>query len=444
MENRNKMRENIMNVGKVENEIKLSSVINSQLKMINIDNREEIVTKILLVCELAGIETGESVRFEMLDDYYDTEIDYLDQNKFSLRKRSQTLPSQKEGEFYLTVKSSCFLKDVVGIARNEFNERYDNEAELDRTIANASKIAEIIMEKFDINLPIHGALIKRLTIKNSRTSIPIATAKADYTLYLDKYYFFVPRIADYSEYNYEIEIEKIDGLIGNDKQLADLHNALKTLFNYTDSEASKYKTALKWSRNSTETMPQVFVVMFDIVGYSLKPARWQKNNIQLLNRSLKQAIKSVFKTEKGFAYLPTGDGLILILDDYFKEVLPLCYVTQNIIKKENEFLTGDEKVEFRIGLNAGYVFKYSDINGSLNFAGDAINMVERVTNIGDTWHILATEEFHNRARDMNVSWFGSLYDIGEYTIKHGKKIRVYNIYNNNANAGNPSTPKKTD
>ncbi|MDR1231089.1 MAG: CYTH domain-containing protein [Spirochaetaceae bacterium] len=430
---------------KVENEIKLSSVINSQLKMINMDNREEIVKKILFVCGLLGIKTEESADSELVDDYYDTGDGYLNQKKFTIRKRAQTPQPEGNRQIYLTIKSPSPHKDTVGMARNEYEDVYD-EAELDRIISDTGRIVEIIMKEFGENLPINGKLSNQLTIKNMRTCIPISTDTDRYTLCLDKYYFFSlhsPDIRDYSEYRYEIEIEKNDGFIGEDQQLAKLHGALKELFDYTDSDSSKYKAALEWMRNPAEAMPRIFTVMFDIVGYSKKSAALQKNNIQLLNRSLKQAIKSVFGEEHRFVYLPTGDGLILIMDNYFKEILPLCYHTQRIIRDTNSALFGDEKVEFRTGLNVGNVFKYSDINGSLNFAGDGINMVERVTGIGNAGHILATEEFYNQAKDLNVTWRNDLHGIGEYTVKHGKKIKVFNIYNREAGTGNPHTPEKT-
>jgi class 3 adenylate cyclase len=431
-----------MNSKKVENELKLLSDTNSQLKMINMDNREEIVKKILFVCGLLGIKTEESADFELVDDYYDTGNGYLNQSKFSIRKRAQKSLPEGKRQIYLTIKSPSPRKDTVGMARYEYEDVYD-EADLDRIISDAGRVAEIIMKEFGENLPINGKLLNQLTIKNMRTCIPISTDTDAYTLCLDKYYFFSPHTRDYSEYKYEIEIEKKGGFIEEDRQLKKLHDALKELFSYADSELSKYKTALDWAQNPAKAMPRIFTVMFDIAGYSQKSATLQKNNIQLLNRSLKQAIRSVFGAEHRFVYLPTGDGLILIMDNYFKEILPLCYQTQRIIRDTNPALFGDEKVEFRTGLNVGNVFKYSDINGSLNFAGDGINMVERVTGIGSAGHILATEEFYNHARDLNVAWRNDLHDIGEYTVKHGQKIKAYNIYNREAGTGNPHTPEKT-
>jgi hypothetical protein len=439
----NDKKEEFMDGKKIENEIKLSLAINWQLKMINVDNREEIVKKIVFICEMLGIRTEDGENFEMLDDYYETRNHDLEQNKFSLRKRSQTSLSKNERDFFLTIKSPTPLTGTEGMVRYEYEKKY-GKAELDRIISDTEKIVEIIKKEFGTNLSLRDKLLHQLTIKNMRTSIPLFTDTACYSLCLDKYYFFSPYIPDYSEYKYEIEIEKPDGLIGEDHQLKKLHIALTELCNYTDSKMSKYKTACKWLQNPTETMSLKFTVMFDIVGYSLKSASLQKNNIQLLNRSLKQAIKSDFGTEHQFVYLPTGDGLILIMDKYFEKTLSLCYQTQKIIKNENATLSGEEKVEFRTGLNVGHVFKYSDINDSLNFAGDGINMVERVTGIGNAWNILATEEFYSHAKNMNVAWLRDLYDIGEYSVKHGRKIRVYNIYSNSAGTGNPCAPEKIE
>jgi class 3 adenylate cyclase len=264
------------------------------------------------------------------------------------------------------------------------------------------------------------------------------TAVAEYNLCLDKYYACTSKL--YSENQFEIEIERQDGLIEDDEQLDNLHDAIKVLFDYEESIDSKYKNARKLIGDGIDDMPRRFAIMFDIVKYSLKPSVNQKNNIQLLSRSLKKAVKSIFRTDERSVYLPTGDGMILILDKFANEIPELCYEVQKIVKNKNEGLIGEDKVEFRIGIHAGDVFKYSDINESLNFAGEGINTVERVTAIGDSWHILATENFY----DYFINLTGrrdDFHDIGKYSVKHGRELKVYNVYNDEC--GNQSTPVKT-
>ena len=190
-------------------------------------------------------------------------------------------------------------------------------------------------------------------------------------------------------------------------------------------------------------MTQVFTIMFDIVCYSQKPAAIQKDNIQKLNRSVKKAVNTVFGSNKHIPYLPTGDGLIIILEqDAAASIQHLSYQVQHNMKETNAILSHDKKVEFRAGIHVGNVFKYSDINDSLNFSGDGINKVERITSIGDAWHILATDDFYKYVRDLDKAGSKDFNFIGDYEDKHGNTLKVYNIFNNEVNIGNPQTPSK--
>ena len=418
----------------IENEIKLKSVVNSHLEIINIENKEEIKAKLLFTCKLLGISIAPEKELEMTDEYYDTADDYLGNKGYSLRKRTEKSKDTCVSQYFITIKSPHPAQNTVGLARNEWEQKF-NEEEANTKIADTNEIVTIIKDDFGDQLFIPGELVRKFTIINARTCIPITTNVAQYTLCMDKYHFFFPS-GIYSEYQYEIEVEKQHGLIERDDMLEKLHDAIKVLLNYTDSSYSKYKTARNWKKQ----MDQIFTVMFDIVGYAMKPADIQRSSIQLLNKSLKQAIRTVFQTSERIVYLPTGDGMILIMDNYADKIPKLCYQVQEIVKKENESLLDDKKIEFRAGINVGNVFKYSDINDSLNYAGDGINKAVRVTDIGKAWHILATEAFFNYTRDLNTASSKDFHDIGEYQVKHGEKIKAYNIYNHEIGSGNPTKP----
>lgn len=419
----------------IENEIKL---VNTQVKMITIENKAEIKKKLLSICELLGISMGAEKDLEIEDEYYDTVDGYLENNGFSLRKRTE----KTEGvfEYFITIKSPHHARNPIGLARNEWEHKYDK-AELNAIIIDTKKITAIISDKFCDKLLIPGELARKLTIKNGRICIPIKTEVAEYTLCIDKYYFFSSGDG-FSEIQHEIEIEKQNGIIGRDDQLKKLHNAIKVFLNYDDSRDSKYKKASNWVKDPMHGILQKFTIMFDIVRYSMKSADIQKNSIQVLNRSVKEAIRTVFLTDERISYLPIGDGMILILEKYADKIPKLCYQVQENVRKQNEKLLNDRKIEFRTGIHVGNVFRYSDINDSPNYAGGGINKVVRVTGIGDAWHILATDDFHNYIRDLNTAYAEDFHDIGECSVKHEEKIRAYNIYNQEIGAGNPVRPEK--
>ena len=425
----------------VENEIKLTSSVNTQLKLINIEHQQEILKKILFICNnLLGITNKTPEIVEITDEYYDTPDNYFGINGYSLRKRTQK-QEKRENKYFLTIKSPHPAQNSTGLVRNEW-ELERTETEIENIIANEDKVADIIAEEFDSKLSISNKLIRMLTIKNTRTYMHINTNVASYILSIDKYYVY-SATGDYSEYQFEIEIEKEEGLIESDEQVRTLHEAIKLLLNYEDGDKSKYKKASKFAKCNGPEMTQVFTLMFDIVSYSQKPAAIQKDNIQKLNRSVKQAVNAIFGANKHIPYLPTGDGLIIIFEQDAAANIPhLSYQIQHKMRETNRVLSDDKKVEFRMGIHVGNVFKYSDINDSLNFSGDGINKVERITNIGNAWQILATDDFYRYMRDLNFTGIEDFYDIGYYKDKHENIIKVYNIYNKNANIGNPLTPKK--
>ena len=111
-------------------------------------------------------------------------------------------------------------------------------------------------------------------------------------------------------------------------------------------------------------------------------------------------------------------------------------------KNENENESEDDKkVKFRTGINVGDVFKYTDIKEGINFAGDAINKVARLTDLGKEWHILSTDDFYKHTKDLNTSYLEDFHCVdNDYEVKHREKLKVYNVYNKERNTGNPTDP----
>ena len=80
-----------------------------------------------------------------------------------------------------------------------------------------------------------------------------------------------------------------------------------------------------------------------------------------------------------------------------------------------------------------------DVNYRSNAAGAGINIAERVMSCGDAGHIL----FSKRAADDLIEsaiWRPHLHEIGECSFKHGTKITLVNLYNEEV--GNAAIPKQ--
>jgi class 3 adenylate cyclase len=110
------------------------------------------------------------------------------------------------------------------------------------------------------------------------------------------------------------------------------------------------------------------------------------------------------------------------------------------VQKEHNQIAVASRFEFRAGLHTGPVFKYSDINERLNYAGSGINLAQRAMAPGNAWHLLATQD----ARENVIQGNGRLARVFhklQRTImtKHGEELVVYNVYDREGH-GNPEEP----
>jgi class 3 adenylate cyclase len=95
--------------------------------------------------------------------------------------------------------------------------------------------------------------------------------------------------------------------------------------------------------------------------------------------------------------------------------------------------------QLRMGIHSGPVYRVADINANRNVAGGGINMAQRVMDCGDGGHILVS----NSVADILIQlteWKDLLRDLGDATVKHDIRIRVFNLCAENV--GNKERPKK--
>jgi tetratricopeptide (TPR) repeat protein len=90
-------------------------------------------------------------------------------------------------------------------------------------------------------------------------------------------------------------------------------------------------------------------------------------------------------------------------------------------------------------LHSGPVNEVTDLNEQANIAGAGINIAQRVMDCGDAGHILVSK---HAAEDLEQydQWQPYLHDLGECEGKHGERLHVVNLYNNEI--GNPAVPTK--
>ena len=93
-----------------------------------------------------------------------------------------------------------------------------------------------------------------------------------------------------------------------------------------------------------------------------------------------------------------------------------------------------------MGLNSGPVYRLADISEDLNVSGSGINFAQRVMDSGDAGHVLCSGGIAGYLMAFG-DWKPRLSDLGEHEVKHGEKIRLYNLVD--GRLGNPVRAGRT-
>src|SRR5215467_10867552 len=175
------------------------------------------------------------------------------------------------------------------------------------------------------------------------------------------------------------------------------------------------------------------VLFIDIVGYSKLRINEQSAQIEKLREIVRGTEQ--FRTaeaERKLLRLPTGDGGALAFRNS-PEAPVLC--AEEIAKA----LKNHPDIRVRMGIHSGPVNEVTDLNEQANIAGAGINIAQRIMDCGDAGHILVSK---HAAEDLEQydQWHPYLHDLGECEGKHGERLHVVNLYNNEI--GNPAVPTK--
>ncbi|MGE3436466.1 MAG: protein kinase [Blastocatellales bacterium] len=175
------------------------------------------------------------------------------------------------------------------------------------------------------------------------------------------------------------------------------------------------------------------VLFCDIVGYSILPIDRQKKMISALQEIVRQTEDYRRAAARGqLVRLPAGDGMALaFLQD------PVAPVRCAI--EIGRALKSHPEIRLRMGVHSGPVFLSTDINGTRNVVGSGINMAQRVMDSGDAGHILVSRNVAEVLGQIS-HWQPLLHDLGEREVKHGVRIHLFNLFNDEV--GNAATPQK--
>jgi TolB-like protein/class 3 adenylate cyclase/Flp pilus assembly protein TadD len=175
------------------------------------------------------------------------------------------------------------------------------------------------------------------------------------------------------------------------------------------------------------------VLFIDIVGYSKLRINEQSAKIEKLREIVRatEQFRSA-EAEGKLLRLPTGDGGALAFRNS-PEAPVLCAV------EIAQALKNHPELPVRMGVHSGPVNEVTDLNEQANIAGAGINIAQRIMDCGDAGHILVSK---HAAEDLEQydQWEPYLHDLGPCEVKHGERLHVVNLYNDEI--GNSALPTK--
>ena len=175
------------------------------------------------------------------------------------------------------------------------------------------------------------------------------------------------------------------------------------------------------------------VLFIDIVGYSKLSISDQHAAVEELNRIVR-ASEQFQRAEAAsrLTRIPTGDGMALAF--YTSPEAPAqCAVEISRALKEHP------RLQLRMGIHSGLVGGVVDVNERANLAGAGLNMAQRVMDCGDAGHILLSKHVAEDLEEYQ-KWRPLLHDLGSCAVKHGVRVSVVNLYDDQF--GNAKLPQR--
>ena len=175
------------------------------------------------------------------------------------------------------------------------------------------------------------------------------------------------------------------------------------------------------------------VLFIDIVGYSKLSISDQHAAVEELTRIVR-ASEQFQRAEAAsrLTRIPTGDGMALAF--YTSPEAPAqCAVEISRAFKEHP------RLQLRMGIHSGPVGLVVDVNDRANLAGAGLNLAQRVMDCGDAEHILLSKHVAEDLEEYQ-KWRPFLHDLGTCEAKHGVRVSVVNLYDDQF--GNAKLPRK--
>jgi len=154
----------------------------------------------------------------------------------------------------------------------------------------------------------------------------------------------------------------------------------------------------------------------------------QVRKIIALNELISRTETFKDRNPDGTVVLPTGDGMAIGFDDSPEKPLRLTLQLHRALSKYNETKRGKDKVLIRVGIDTGPVYIVKDVLGNDNVWGPGIIMTRRVMDLAGDMNIFASSRIAEDIKNLSPEYKEIMHQIGDYSIKHGEQLILYNIY----------------
>jgi len=154
----------------------------------------------------------------------------------------------------------------------------------------------------------------------------------------------------------------------------------------------------------------------------------QVRKIIVLNELISRTETFKDRNPNGTVVLPTGDGMAIGFDDSPEKPLRLTLQLHRALSKYNETKRGKDKVLIRVGIDTGPVYIVKDVLGNDNVWGPGIIMTRRVMDLAGDMNIFASSRIAEDIKNLSPEYKEIIHQIGDYSIKHGEQLILYNIY----------------
>ena len=151
------------------------------------------------------------------------------------------------------------------------------------------------------------------------------------------------------------------------------------------------------------------ILAADVAGYSRLMGRDEEGTLRRLQAHQRELIDPKIAGHRGRLVKTTGDGMLVEFASVVDAVRCAVEVQRGMVERNAE-VSGDERIEFRVGINLGDIIVEAD-----DIFGDGVNIAARLEALAEPGGICVSRTVRNQVRDKLPYEFE---DIGEQAVKN--------------------------